>query len=72
MSSSYGTWVVPPTFGTVGDYSNLPSYGIGNTQTINWTTTQQDTQIWLLHDGEGFTCTQLNLGKTWCASLLSE
>ncbi|KAJ9662743.1 hypothetical protein H2198_001192 [Neophaeococcomyces mojaviensis] len=71
MSSSYGTWVVPPTFGTVGDYSNLPSYGIGNTQTINWTTTQQDTQIWLLHDGEGFTCTQLNLGKTWCASLLT-
>ena len=72
MSTSTGTWVVPPPFGKVGDYSNLPSYGISSTQTISWNTTQQDTEIWLLHDGNGFTCEELNLGQTWCANLLGK
>jgi len=72
MSTPSGTWVVPPPFGKVGDYSDLPSYGMKSTQTINWTTTEQDTQIWLLHDGDAWTCEELNLGLTWCATLLSK
>lgn len=70
MSSSTGVFINPPPFGTVGDYSNLPTYDIGDRVHVNWTSSPSDSVLWLIQDGEGLLCEELNLAKTSCEVLL--
>lgn len=72
--ATQGTFIVPPTFGSMGDYSDLPQYRIGSTAQLAWSLpyTNQDTGLWLLQDGDSLFCEKLYLAKTSCALLLGE
>lgn len=72
--STEGTFIVPPAFGKVGDYFDLPSYGIGSTVSLEWTFPykNQDAEIWLLKDGDSLFCAELYLAKTSCDKLLGK
>lgn len=70
--SSEGQFTVPPPFGQVGNYSGLPSYGIGTTLDVQWVLPQNElySVLWLLQDGDNLSCDPLNVGLTSCQQLL--
>lgn len=70
MSSS-DEFEVPPPWGQVGNYSDLPDYELASTLSLKWTgISGNDTELWLLKDGNTLTCLELNRGSTGCAKML--
>ncbi|KAK5090168.1 hypothetical protein LTR05_000338 [Lithohypha guttulata] len=65
-------WIVPPPFGAVGDYSNLPNFALDDTYTLQWTTNPEpNTILWLIKDGDDMLCEAFNLAKTGCSIIRS-